>query len=58
MGNMSGKRIIISGMPLEIVSDDNDRWKCRNLTTKEIVFMDKKVIQHAIKLGKAEALSD
>lgn len=54
---MIGKKFIISGMAIEIISDDGERWKTGNLTTKETVFMDKIVLQNAIKLGKAEEIS-
>jgi len=47
---------MLSGMTLEIVSDDGDRWETRNITTREIVFFDKSVLLSAIKLGKAEAI--
>jgi len=49
-----GKKLIISGMTVEIISDDGDRWKTRNITTKEIVLFDKSVLLNAVKLGKAE----
>ena len=49
-----GQKFIISGMTIEIVSDDGERWKTRNITTKEIVFFDKSVLLNAVKLGKAE----
>ncbi len=49
-----GKKIIISGMTIEIVSDAGDKWETRNITTKEIVLFDKSVLLKAIKLGKAE----
>ena len=49
-----GQKFIISGMTIEIVSDDGERWKTRNVTTKEIVFFDKSVLLNAVKLGKAE----
>ena len=49
-----GKKFIISGMTIEIVSDVGERWKTRNITTKEIVFFDKSVLLNAFKLGKAE----
>jgi len=49
-----GKKFMISGMTIEIVSDEGDRWETRNITTKETVFMNKIVLQKAIKLGKAE----
>jgi len=54
---MIGKKFMISGMSIEIVSDDGDRWETRNLTTKETIFMDKLVLEHAIKLGKAEEIT-
>ena len=49
-----GQKFMISGMTIEIVSDDGDKWETRNITTKEIVFFDKSVLLKAIKLGKAE----
>ncbi len=57
VNKMIGKQFIISGMTIEIVSDHGDRWETRNITTKETVFMDKSVLQIAIKLGKAEVVS-
>jgi hypothetical protein len=54
MENMIGEKFMISGMTIEIVSDDGERWETRNITTKEIVFFDKLVLLNAIKLGKAE----
>ena len=55
---MIGKKIMISGMVIEIVSDDDERWEARNITTKETVFINKLVLQDAIKLGKAEEISE
>lgn len=49
-----GQKFIISGMTIEVVSDDGERWKTRNITTKEIVFFGKSVLLNAVKLGKAE----
>lgn len=49
-----GKKFMISGMTIEIVSDDGERWETRNITTREIVFFDKLVLLNAIKPGKAE----
>ena len=49
-----GQKFIISGMTIEIISDDGERWQTRNITTREIVFFDKLVLLNAIKLGKAE----
>lgn len=58
MNQMIGKKIMISGMVIEIISDDGEQWKARNMTTNEIIFMKKTVLQHAIKLGKAEEVSE
>lgn len=49
-----GQKYIISGMTIEIISDDGARYETRNITTREIVFFDKSVLLNAIKLGKAE----
>lgn len=54
---MIGKKFMISGMAIEIVSDDGERWETRNITTKETVFIEKSVLQKAIKLGKAEEIN-
>jgi hypothetical protein len=54
---MIGKKFIISGMAIEIVADDGDRWETRNLTTRETVFINKSVLHDAIKLAKAEEIS-
>ncbi len=56
MDNIIGKKVIISGMAIEIISDDDERWECRNITTKETVFIKKSVLKNAIKLGKAEVI--
>jgi hypothetical protein len=58
MGDMIGKKVVISGMAIEVVSDDDERWECRNITTKEAVFIKKSVLKDAIKLGKAELISE
>jgi hypothetical protein len=58
MDQMVGKKIMISGMTIEIVADAGERWETRNITTKETVFMNKLVLENAIKLGKAEEISD
>jgi hypothetical protein len=55
---MIGKKVIISGMAIEIISDDDERWVCRNITTKETVFIKKSVLKDAIKLAKAEVISE
>lgn len=51
-----GQKFIISGMTIEIVSDDGEKWETRNVTTKESVFFDKSVLLKAVKLGKAEEI--
>ena len=53
-----GQKFMISGMTIEIVSDDGERWETRNITTREIVFFDKLLLLNAIKLGKAEEVFD
>ena len=57
MKKIIGKTFRISGMAIEVVSADGDRYETRNLTTRETVFFDKPVLQNAIKLGKAEEIS-
>ena len=54
---MIGKRFLITGMRIEIVSDEGDKWQVRNLTTHQTLLFDKKVLDHAIRLGKAEEVS-
>ena len=54
---MIGKNFVISGKIIEIISDDGDRWKTLNITTKETVFFNKAFLKDAIKLGKAEETS-
>lgn len=56
MDNMIGKKFMISGMSLEIMSDAGDKWETRNITTAETVYFDKSVLLNAIKLGKAEEI--
>lgn len=55
---MIGKKFVISGMVIEIVSDDGESWKTFNITTKETVYFNKKFLQNMIKLGKAEEVSE
>lgn len=45
-------------MVIEIVSDKGDKWETRNITTEETVLFDKSVLERAIRLGKAEEVSD
>ena len=51
-----GQKFIISGMTIEIISDDGEKWKTRNVTTREMVFFDKSVLLNAVQLGKAEEI--
>jgi len=55
---MIGKKFIISGMIIEIISDAGEEWETRNITTRETVLFNKTVLQNAIKLGKAEEASN
>lgn len=55
---MIGKKFIISGMTIEIISDNGDSWETRNTTTRETVFMNKSVLEKSIKLGKAEEVTE
>ena len=57
MENLVGKNIIISGMNIEIISEDDTSFECRNITTNETIFMKKEAVVKAIKLGKAEIIS-
>lgn len=54
---MIGKKYEISGMTIEITADAGDRWETCNLTTKQTIFFDKKVLDEAIRFGKAEEIS-
>ena len=56
MNNMLGKKFVISGMLIEVISDEGERWKTLNNTTKEIVYFNKKFLSDAVKLGKAEEI--
>ena len=58
MDKMIGRKFIITGMTIEIISDQNEKWETRNTTTNAIIFFDKSVLQNAIKLGKAEEVSE
>lgn len=55
--SLIGKVVSISGMAIEILSDEGERWRCRNLTTKATLHLEKTIIENAIKLGKAEILN-
>jgi hypothetical protein len=53
---MIGKIVEISGMRIEILADDGDNWRCRNVTTRQELSMNKAVIDRAIRLGKADVV--
>lgn len=53
---MLGKKFIITGMTLEVLSDEGDKWKLRNITTHEMILIDKAVLDKSIRLGKAEEI--
>lgn len=53
---MIGRKFFISGMAIEIIADDGESWETRNTTTGQIVYMDKAVLERAVKLGKAEEI--
>jgi len=55
---MIGKTYSISGMTIEIIDEDGDKWKTHNITTDEIIYFDKSTLEQAIKLGKAEELTE
>lgn len=58
MSNLIGKKIMISGMAIEIISEHDDSWECQNITTKEPVVFKKSVLDNAIKLAKAEFITE
>jgi hypothetical protein len=53
---MIGKVIEIAGMRIQVLGDEGDSWKCRNVTTQQELLMDKAVVDRAIRLGKAEVV--
>ena len=55
--NRLGKQYQIAGMVLEIIADEGEQWRLRNLTTQQTILMDKVVLEKSIKLGKAEEVS-
>ncbi len=54
---MIGKKVIISGMAIDIISDDEDRNAVISLQMKT-VFIKKLVLKDAVKPGKAEVVSE
>ena len=55
---MIGNTYKISGMTIEIIDDDGDKWKTHNITTDEIIYFDKSALEKAIKLGQAEDVTE
>jgi len=58
MKNIVGKKFEISGMIIEVISDEGDSWVTLNTTTRETVHFNKKTLEDAIKLGKADEVID
>jgi hypothetical protein len=57
MDKLVGKKFMIAGMTIEVISDVGDKWETRNITTRETVFFKKSVLHDAIRLGKAEEIT-
>ena len=57
MKELTGKQFSISGMTIEVLSDEGDQYQVRNLTTREVLKMDRSMLVNAIKLGKAEEIT-
>ena len=57
MKDIVGKRFAISGMTIDVLSDEGDKYQVRNLTTRDIIELDKTMLVNAIRLGKAEQVS-
>lgn len=53
---MIGSTVEIAGMVIEVLADEGDSWRCRNLTTRQTLLMKKGVIERAIKLGQAAVI--
>ena len=58
MKSIIGKQFVIAGMTIEVIADCGERYETLNVTTKETVYMDKQILEGAIRLGKAEELSN
>ena len=52
--DLAGKTFSIAGMRLEVIEEEGDRWKTRNTTTNEIVYLKKSMLDQAIRFGQAE----
>ncbi|MCW8825615.1 MAG: hypothetical protein OQK78_04245 [Gammaproteobacteria bacterium] len=57
MDSLIGRTFVISGMTIEVIADDGERYETRNATTRETIFFNRAVLENAIKLGKAEEIS-
>jgi len=55
---MIGKQFIIAGMRMEVIADAGDQWQVLNLTTGKSLLFDKKMLHDAIRLAKAEEVTD
>lgn len=58
MKDLTGKQFAISGMTIEVLSDAGEQWVVRNVTTRDILKMGKSMLDHAVKLGKAEEIPE
>ena len=54
---MIGKKFELPDMVIEIIADDGDSWRTRNIATKETDVINKQVLQNAIRLGKAKEVN-
>ncbi len=57
MQELVGKQFSISGMIIEVLDEESDKFRTRNITTGDIVYLDKAVLISAIKLAKAEEIT-
>jgi len=58
MDKIIGKKIMISGMVLQVLADAGYKWETMNITTRETVFIEKAVLLNALRLALAEVVSD
>ena len=58
MGSLIGKTYVISGMTIRVLSEEKGKYVAENVTTHEIVRFDRAFLEKAIKLGKAEEVSN
>ena len=55
---MINRKFIITGMLMEVIADEGDKWKLLNHSTNETVLLDKTFLEKSIKLGKVEEVLD